>query len=61
MRKKLLLALGILVLLIPFSGLPSVFLKVALPLFGVGIIAVAYLPRFRRAEPTPPHDLPEAP
>ena len=66
-RSSTLIAVGVLTILLPFGGLPSSWLHVLYPLFGLIVVTIGFLMRAdhvkaeREAAPEPPlinHDIP---
>ncbi len=55
-RETALIAIGILVLLSPWSGLPLAWLEWILPVFGVAVVAIGLT--FRRKTPAVVHAMP---
>ena len=55
-REGLLIFLGILIFLIPFSGLPFSWLSWILSLLGIIVGIIGFSLRAKRASPPPPHE-----
>ena len=53
-RPILLIILGVLIALTPYSGVPLSILSIVLPLLGLAVIAVGVLERVERKRHTPP-------
>lgn len=60
-RTSLLILLGILIVLVPFSGLPSAIRTPLLVLFGIGVSAIGFSMRLHEAKQAVSRAVPSAP